>query len=102
MFRVLADHPHYSLAMDDLALIANLLNRCSYLHNSVLTSQSPVLTNCNCVFFQILRFAQDDACGLPLRSRPLNASTSIASSLLIDSLKSVLSSQQSQSALTEN
>jgi len=26
VFRVLADHPHYSLAVDDLALIANLLN----------------------------------------------------------------------------
>src|SRR5437868_2038530 len=56
VFRVLADHPHYSLAVDDLALITNFLDRCSYLHNPVLSSQLPVLSNCNCVFFQILRF----------------------------------------------
>jgi len=35
MFWVHADHPHYTLAVDDLALVTNLLNRCSYLHNSV-------------------------------------------------------------------
>jgi hypothetical protein len=26
VFRVLADHPHHALAVDDLAFIANLLN----------------------------------------------------------------------------
>jgi len=35
MFRVHADHAHHALAVDDLALVANLLNRCSYLHNSL-------------------------------------------------------------------
>src|SRR5208282_6330277 len=34
VFRVFANHPHYSLAVDDLALVANLLDRCSYFHNS--------------------------------------------------------------------
>src|ERR1039458_9575765 len=48
VFRVLADHPHYSLAVDDLALVANLLNRCSYLHKPVLSSQLSVLSDCNC------------------------------------------------------
>src|SRR5258706_5418393 len=42
VFRVLADHPHYSLAVDDLALIANFLDRCPDLHKSVLTSQLSV------------------------------------------------------------
>jgi hypothetical protein len=43
MLRVLANHPHYSLAVDDLAFVANFLYRCSYLHNSVSNSQLPVL-----------------------------------------------------------
>jgi len=30
---VLADHPHHTLAVDDLALIADFLYRCSYLHS---------------------------------------------------------------------
>src|ERR1039458_2442970 len=29
-----ANHPHYTLAMNDLALVTNFLNRCAYLHNS--------------------------------------------------------------------
>src|SRR5437868_10547308 len=29
-----ADHAHYALAVDDLALIANLLDRCSYFHET--------------------------------------------------------------------
>ena len=33
MFRVLANHPHHSPTMDDLALITNLLHRCPNLHN---------------------------------------------------------------------
>src|ERR1700688_2824971 len=41
MFRVNANHPHHTLAVDDLALVANLLYRCSNLHNS---SQFPVLS----------------------------------------------------------
>src|SRR5271157_4600807 len=49
VFRVLADHPHYSLAVDDLALVADLLNRRPYLHKPVLSSQLSVLSNCNCV-----------------------------------------------------
>src|SRR6202166_2156664 len=41
VFRILANHPHYSLAVDDLALVANFLYRCSYFHNqfSVLSCQ---------------------------------------------------------------
>src|SRR5215469_3339984 len=39
MFRVHADHPHHALAMDDLALVTNLLNRCPYLHNPALSRQ---------------------------------------------------------------
>jgi hypothetical protein len=34
VFRILADHPHYSLAADNLALGANLLDGCPYLHFS--------------------------------------------------------------------
>jgi hypothetical protein len=53
VFRILADHPHYSLAVDDLALIANLLYRCSNLHNQfpVLSSQLPILSKGNCRSF---------------------------------------------------
>src|SRR5437879_2677837 len=41
MFRVGADDPHHTLAVDHLALITNLLNRGSYLHDAVLSfSQS--------------------------------------------------------------
>jgi hypothetical protein len=61
---VLADHPHYSLAMDDLALVANLLNRCPDLHKPVLSSQLPVLRNGNCVFFQILSLRSEPALSL--------------------------------------
>jgi hypothetical protein len=32
MFRVLADHPHHTFAVDNLALITNFLYRCSDLH----------------------------------------------------------------------
>jgi len=44
MFRVDADHPNHTLAVDDLALVTNFLYRCSYFHISsqfsVLGSQS--------------------------------------------------------------
>jgi hypothetical protein len=33
MLLVLADHPHHTAAMDDLALVTNLLDRRTYLHN---------------------------------------------------------------------
>src|SRR5215470_1835275 len=33
MFRVLADHPHHTAAVNDLALVTDFLYRCSYLHN---------------------------------------------------------------------
>src|SRR5580700_282872 len=32
MFRNHANHPHHTLAVDDLALVANFLNRCAYFH----------------------------------------------------------------------
>src|SRR3954465_14724618 len=35
VFRVLADHPHHAFAVDDLALIANLLYRRSDFHKTV-------------------------------------------------------------------
>src|ERR1035437_4798663 len=44
VFRVFADHPHYSLAVDDLALVANLLYRRSYFHNS--SCSAGVLAGC--------------------------------------------------------
>jgi hypothetical protein len=34
MLRILADHPHHTLPMDDLALVTNFLYRCSDFHNS--------------------------------------------------------------------
>src|SRR5580698_2795021 len=34
MFRNHANHPHHTLAVDDLALVANFLNRCAYFHKS--------------------------------------------------------------------
>jgi hypothetical protein len=34
MLGVNADHPHYALAVDDLALVANFLDRCSYFHET--------------------------------------------------------------------
>src|SRR5712691_5122506 len=43
MFRVDANHPYHTLAVDDLALVANLLDRCSYFH-TVLSSQFSVLS----------------------------------------------------------
>src|SRR6266567_3915530 len=36
VFRILADHPHHALAVNDLALVANFLYRCSYFHKAVL------------------------------------------------------------------
>src|SRR5579872_4972228 len=33
MFRVLADHAHHALAVHDLALVADFLDRCPNLHN---------------------------------------------------------------------
>src|SRR5690349_359353 len=45
MFGILADHPHHTFAMDDLALIANFLYRCSYLHNPVLSSAFSVIAD---------------------------------------------------------
>src|ERR1700738_3889108 len=41
MLRVLADHPHHTTAMDDLALVANLLNRRTYLHEQLPTQKRP-------------------------------------------------------------
>jgi hypothetical protein len=42
VFRNDADHPHYTLAVDDLALVANLFYGCSYFH-TVLGSQFSVI-----------------------------------------------------------
>src|SRR6201987_448550 len=39
MFRIYAHHPHHALAVDDLALVANFLYRCSYLHNPAFSCQ---------------------------------------------------------------
>src|SRR5208282_5798553 len=36
MFRVDADHPHHTFAVDNLALVTDFLNRCSYFHNQFL------------------------------------------------------------------
>jgi hypothetical protein len=33
MFRIRADHAHYALAVDDLAVIAHLFNGSPYFHN---------------------------------------------------------------------
>src|SRR5258706_9508450 len=35
VLRILANHPHHSVARDDLALVTHFLNRCAYFHNSV-------------------------------------------------------------------
>src|SRR5260370_31128256 len=43
VFRILANHPHHTFAVDDLALIANLLYRCPYFHKSVLGRSSLVV-----------------------------------------------------------
>jgi hypothetical protein len=43
VFRRLADHPHYSLAVDDLALVTNFLYRCSDFHDSASNSQLPAI-----------------------------------------------------------
>jgi uncharacterized membrane protein YraQ (UPF0718 family) len=43
VFGVGADHAHHALAVDDFALVANLLYRCSYFH-TVLTSRFSVLS----------------------------------------------------------
>jgi hypothetical protein len=40
VFGIRANHPHHTLAVDDLALIANFLYRCSYFHNSSALSLS--------------------------------------------------------------
>jgi hypothetical protein len=34
VFRSFADHTHHTLAVDDLALIADFLYRCSYFHKN--------------------------------------------------------------------
>src|ERR1041384_6867848 len=36
VFGIGADHPDHPTAVNDLALITNLLDRCSYLHNLIL------------------------------------------------------------------
>src|SRR5579863_7577176 len=41
VFRVDADHPYHAFAVDDLALVANLLYRCSYLHNLLVLTTPP-------------------------------------------------------------
>jgi hypothetical protein len=40
MLLVLADHPHDTAAMDDLALVTNLLDRRTYLHEQLLARNS--------------------------------------------------------------
>jgi hypothetical protein len=52
MFRVDADHTHHAFTVDDLALVADFLYRCSYLHN---------FSRFLAASREILRFAQDDA-----------------------------------------
>jgi len=42
MLLVFADHPHHTAAMDDLALIANLLYRCPNLHKDPAPSRQPL------------------------------------------------------------
>src|SRR5262249_53378569 len=42
VFRILADYPHYSTAVDNLALVTDLFDRRSYFHSSPLISL-PVL-----------------------------------------------------------
>jgi hypothetical protein len=39
VFRVNANHPHHALAVDDLALVTNLLYRRSNLHNPAFSRQ---------------------------------------------------------------
>jgi hypothetical protein len=43
MFRVDADHPHHTFAVDDLALVANFLYRCPYFHNLLVLTTPPGL-----------------------------------------------------------
>src|SRR5690242_8077264 len=45
MFRDYANHPHYTLAVDDLALVANFLYRCSYFHNPAFSCQLSAFSN---------------------------------------------------------
>src|SRR6266850_2753904 len=39
VLRILADHPHHTLAVDDLALIANFFDRCSNFHKPAFSLQ---------------------------------------------------------------
>ncbi len=39
MFRDFADHPHHTVAMNNLALIADTLDACSYFHDGCLYSK---------------------------------------------------------------
>src|SRR5688572_17905190 len=51
MLRVIADNPHHTFSVDDLALIADLFYRGSYLHNLT----SPLLVAiCDSAPFQIV------------------------------------------------
>src|SRR5579863_6836789 len=47
VFRILANHPHHTLAVDDLALVANFLHRCPYFHKPVLGRSSLVVRQTN-------------------------------------------------------
>src|SRR5271155_1161907 len=39
VFRVDADHPHHTFAVDDLALVTDFLYRCSYFHKPAFSRQ---------------------------------------------------------------
>jgi hypothetical protein len=39
MLRIHADHPHHTLAVDDLAFVAHLFNGCPYFHKSAFREQ---------------------------------------------------------------
>jgi hypothetical protein len=47
VFRVDANHPHHTFAVDDLALVANLLYRCPYLHNPAFSRQLSAFSKSN-------------------------------------------------------
>src|SRR5258706_2960418 len=61
MFGILANHPHHTLALDDLALIANFLYRCSnFLNQFPLPSSQLSVFSFQQLQLQTPRFARDD------------------------------------------
>jgi hypothetical protein len=52
-----ANHPHYTLAVDDFALVANFLDRCSYFHKT--SSQFSAVSSQE-LQLQIPRFAREN------------------------------------------